>query len=213
VGKAYCHPAWTSEQQFYVTHHALDRLRERSEPAGHLDDNALCRVLDDATRNAMADSDNVFEVVDQDEEARLVRISGDALDGLLLSGQFFVLLKPNSREDSKRKLAVITVLTESMARKHYHIDCPSNGFGNPLADKLKGLNITPAPPKPKEPDPPLPAPEPEPEAEYLVICDRKVQQRGSKAAVAGYIAEHPEQECEVFRCYPVRVKVKVELED
>lgn len=211
MGKAYCNPAWTSEQQLYITHHALERLRERSDAAVHLDDNALCRVLDDATRNAMADSENVFEVVDQNENARLVRISGEAMDGLLLKGLFFVLLKPNSREDSKRKLAVITVLTEGMARKHYHIDLPSKGFCNPLADKLKGLNITPAPPPEPEPEP-VPTPEPE-EATYLVLLDREVKQRGTKAAVAGYIAEHPEQECEVLRCYPVKVKVKVVLED
>lgn len=118
----------------------------------------------------------------------------------------FALLKNNSVGDSSYKKAVVTILTEPMARKYYGTYIGAAGFSNTMASQLKDLDIVPSPATPK---PPPKAAEP-----FFMVLEKGenlVQMRGTQSEVTDWLLRNPTNPVEVLRCFPVQVKITVEL--
>jgi hypothetical protein len=136
-------PARIRETSYYVTKHALDRMRERSDrTSACLDDFALALLIDDAVHLAMLTPANVYQVQDdRGEEAQLVYIGPQDWDQSLVSGSLFALIKENDKKDSPRKYSVVTILSEHMGRKRYLGDETGGSINTSLAEQLKGVQV------------------------------------------------------------------------
>ena len=164
-------PDPTTKQTFYITLHALDRMRTRSEAAAHLSDAALIRILDDAIVAATEDLANIQDVTDSSgDPAQLVFINKESLNTLVVDGKVYALIKDNERKDSQYKKAVITVLSESMVKKHYTFRGNGKALNSAMADQLK--DVTPHVPGPVVHDD---SPE---TGEFVPPCPQKVEELG-----------------------------------
>lgn len=114
MGIAYNAPGNGRARWRYVSSHAVGRLRERADAEGHLDDDFLGRVLDDAVERAYAAGRNENVLDERGEPADLVDLK-DCFDDLLVRGEVFALVKANDRRDSRYKEAIVTVVGDKAA--------------------------------------------------------------------------------------------------
>jgi hypothetical protein len=159
----------------YVSRHAVEVLRDRSEAAGYMEDNVLRRALDDAVVSAMATGDTHSVVDNEGAEATLCHLTNH-LDGMLIRGKIYALVKENGRDSDKRD-AVVTVLTENPAKKMIERAKDKSEPFNPALAALKEVNLevtTTADPTP--PDPPIAlVTERQPQVEDLIASKVKLE--------------------------------------
>ena len=197
-------PAWTTNQTYYVTRHAIERIRTRSQPASHLDDAPLCRLIDDAVVRGLKIEGNSFEVKDDNnEKAILVLLDGDCLDELLIQGDVYALLKENHKSDSNYSKAVVTVLTTVMVDKFYRdqIDGKKQ-FSNTMADQLSRIELK----QEKHVE------KPQPKKDYIIVVDDQIKSRYTRQELekALEIFANGPGAFEVYRRVPTKIKVELE---
>jgi len=98
----------TGKHRFWITDAALNNYRERGKPPSQLETpDKLAAYLDSLVIAGIA-ANQVEEIIDGDEEARLVRISDDPV---------LLALVKKSNNPSSADFAVVTVMTTQFADK------------------------------------------------------------------------------------------------
>jgi len=201
------------ENRYFVSKHAMDRIRQRAKITVQLDDMAIAGMVSEAIENSMEEQAPYSVIDEKGEQATLVELSS-TLDPTLAIGKVFALIKP---EPGKRD-AVVTILTPAPARKLIKASEKEEPF-NPVFSKLAGMTVPTQPRAPtngngKPPDLKPSAPSTEPPAVYLVLAPgNEVVKTGSKADVAQYIAaDDRPQDLRLFKECAVRVKVETKVE-
>lgn len=206
MAKAAQPPKQSKSQKFYISNHAMERLRTRSEAAAYMNDDALARVLDDAVRQAICDEKCVEHTVDnKGEEARIVHLPPRYLDRSIIDGNIYVLVKEDTHNPDQQ--TVVTVLTREMKPKID--DKPPlrsvSKINDSLAGQLKGIKIQEAPP----PDiKPLPATDTV-ERLYVVVVDGVLHSRGTKEEIID-VVRLIGKDAKVYKEVPVKINVEIE---
>lgn len=200
------------EHTYFVSKHAMDRIRQRAKITVQLDDMAIAGLVSEAIDNSLEEQPP-YEVVDEKgDDAKLVELTS-TLDPTLAIGTVFALIKP---EPGKRD-AVVTILDQRGARKLIRTSEKDKPF-NPAFSKLAGMKATEPqiptngskPPGVTQPQPPST----QPQAVYLVLAPGgEVVKTGSKEEVASYIANdsHP-SDLKLFKECIVKVKTEIKVE-
>ncbi len=115
MGHAHKSPGNGHRYRYFITDHAVERLRERStKDIVHLDHRDACRWLDTMVSNAI-DANQYDRGLDEGEPCKIAVIHDS-------SGTFYALVKPNHRADARRTEAVVTVLTAEQVQAGMAID-------------------------------------------------------------------------------------------
>ena len=162
-------PAQSIGKQFWITEAAINNFKERGHPPDGLDSpEKLANHIDRLVTEGLG-ANQVEEIIDGEEEARLVRIENEPA--------LFALVK-KSNNPSTAAFAVVTVMTQGFAdkkRSNGQWSKPNFSVGGlSAANKSKLLAVRPAtqptPPKTEEAAPPAATPK---RGLYLILYRTK----------------------------------------
>jgi len=155
MAKAYKAPSGTTPLRFYVTEHALERLRERvcELDIGYRGDYDLAHWLDEAVFESIK-AGAVEAVIDDGDPARLVALHKENYSPT----PFYALVKTNKAnyKTSDAEEAIVTILDEAMvtSRRKRKWKTGSGGVVAAALARVSAADLKKATEKPKPTEPP-----------------------------------------------------------
>lgn len=198
MARAATPPKHSSQTHYYISGHAIEQIRSRFNPAAHLSDGDLRRVLDDAVQGAIKHDRFKMVVDSHGDETKLVHMSKEFLDQSCVKGEGYALIKPDEHNPGIE--AVVTVYTPEMAEKRYEVNAVSSN----LRDQLKNVTIPIAQTAPNLPTPKVD------DTVWLGVIAQEIKLVGSKEDVLSWVQGHP-RDGRIFK--EVKLKVRVELDE
>lgn len=230
MGMAHRPPENGKRQRYYISKHALDRLRQRTKVLIQYDDMDICGLVNEAVEKAVH-ATAFREIIDsKGVPARLVDLT-NTLDPLLAMGSVWALVKSDVKDGDRE--AVVTIVENSHANRMLDqgkwLDDGDLEPFNPAFSSLKDVKVAAA--HPVTPSEAMPALDRSSQGDkvfaelskatyapqYLVLGPGKeVFKVGSREEVTQFVADdESNSDLRIFKECKFRMKVvtTVEMED
>lgn len=215
MGMAYRPPANGREGKFYISEHAIGRLRERAKVLVQYGNSDLIGLINEATEKSV-DAKKPADIIDsKGEPSQLADLTGH-LDNMLAVGEVWALIKQPKGEE--RRPAVVTIVDGDTARRMLSKGRAEDADLPPFNPAFAGLKDVKIPNgngngKPAPIDRAVPGDSPQ----YLVMgSGNEVFKVGNRQEVVEFVAaDESNRDLRIFKECKFRMKVvtTVEMED